>query len=102
MLLATPPLDVQAAVLEAVYPSIDRAIGNRLQRRIGSFGKLVAPLLLLQVRPRLGVAPADLRPADHISGLGCPVLIVGGMQDRPRSPIRSSCSRPRVSRKNSG
>jgi uncharacterized protein len=45
-LLATPPLDLQAAVLEAVYPSIDRAIVNRLHMRIGSFGKLVAPLLL--------------------------------------------------------
>ena len=81
-LLATPPLDVQAVVLEAVYPSIDRAIVNRLRMRTGPVAKLVAPLLLLQLRPRLGVGPADLRPADHISGLGCPVLIVGGTLDR--------------------
>jgi alpha/beta superfamily hydrolase len=30
-LLATPPLELNGAVLEAVYPSIDRAVVNRLR-----------------------------------------------------------------------
>jgi hypothetical protein len=77
-LLATPPLEVQAAVLEAVYPSIDRAIVNRLRIRIGPFAPALAPLLLVQLRPRLGVAAVDLRPVEHIARLGCPVLVVGG------------------------
>ncbi len=81
-LLATPPLQIQAAVLESVYPSIDRAITNRLRMRIGPLGSAFTPLLLLQLRPRLNVAPADLRPVDHVAMLGCPVLIVGGAEDR--------------------
>jgi alpha-beta hydrolase superfamily lysophospholipase len=80
-LLATPPLEVQAAVLEAVYPSIDRAIVNRLRMRIGPFAHAMAPLLLVQLRPRLGVAPIQLKPVDHIARLGCPLLVVGGTFD---------------------
>jgi len=80
--LATPLLHVDAAVLEAVYPSIERAIVNRLDVRFGAFGRLAAPLLLLQFKPRLGVAPADLKPVDHIAELGCPLLVVAGTADR--------------------
>jgi uncharacterized protein len=81
-LLAAPPLEVDAAVLEAVYPSIDRAIVNRLRMRLGPFASAVAPLLLVQFRPRLHVAASDLRPVDHVSRLGCPILIVGGTIDQ--------------------
>jgi alpha-beta hydrolase superfamily lysophospholipase len=81
-LLAAPPLEVQAAVLEAVYPSIDRAVVNRLEMRIGPLGRWLAPALLVQLRPRLGIAAAELRPADHIARLGCPILVIGGGRDQ--------------------
>src|SRR5262245_8964633 len=81
-LLAAPPLSIQAAVLEAVYPSIDRAVANRLRMRMGPAGELAAPFLLAQLRPRLQVTESDLRPIDHIANLGCPVLVVGGKDDR--------------------
>jgi alpha-beta hydrolase superfamily lysophospholipase len=81
-LLATPPLHIDAAVLEAVYPSIDRAIVNRLEMRVGPLGRVATPALLLQLQPRLGVAPADLKPVDHIAQLGCPILVVAGSADR--------------------
>jgi fermentation-respiration switch protein FrsA (DUF1100 family) len=81
-LFATPPLRTEAAVLEAVYPSIDRAIVNRLEMRLGPLGRLAAPLLLLQLRPRLGVGAADLKPIDHIAQLACPLLVIGGTADR--------------------
>jgi len=81
-LLATPPLDVQGAVLEAVYPAIDRAIVNRLEIRIGPVAPLLAPLLVLQLRPRLGIRPGDLSPVDHIAKLHCPVLLIAGAADR--------------------
>jgi len=81
-LLATPPLHVQAAVLEAVYPSIERAIVNRVEMRMGPLGRLAAPLLLLQLQPRLGVAAADLTPVNHIAQLACPLLVIGGTTDR--------------------
>lgn len=81
-LLAAPPLEIRAAVLEAVYPSIDRAIANRLHMRLGPFESAVTPLLLLQLRPRLHVATDDLRPVDHVARLGCPILVVGGALDQ--------------------
>lgn len=81
-LLATPPLEVQALIIEAVYPSIDRAVVNRLRMRIGRFGSLAAPFLLMQLHLRLGVAAAELKPVDHVSVLRCPVLIIGGTDDQ--------------------
>jgi uncharacterized protein len=81
-LLATPPLELDAAVFEAVYPSIDRAVINRLSMRVGPLARLTAPLLLLQMRARIGVGAPELRPVDHIGKLRCPVLIVAGTLDR--------------------
>jgi fermentation-respiration switch protein FrsA (DUF1100 family) len=81
-LLAAPALDVQAVILEAVYPSIDVAVENRLRMRLGSLGAALAPLLLVQLRPRLGVGPSDLKPVDRIAMLRCPVLLIGGMADQ--------------------
>lgn len=80
-LLATPPLDVQGVVLEAVYPSIDVAVKNRLEMRIGRLGRFMAPPLLFQLQPRLGVNPSELRPLDHIGEVHCPLLIIGGADD---------------------
>jgi dipeptidyl aminopeptidase/acylaminoacyl peptidase len=80
--LAAGELDVHAVVLEAVYPSIEAAVDNRLRIRLGEAGTWLAPLLLMQLSPRLGVNAADLRPAASISRLHCPVLIIAGENDR--------------------
>ena len=102
-LLASPPLDVEGVVLEAVYPSIEQAVGNRLRMRIGALGSMVTPLLLVQLRPRLGVAPADLRPVQHIGAIGCPVLVVGGTSiDTRLLRTPNSCLPLRGSRRNCG
>ena len=81
-LLATPPLELDGAVFEAVYPSIDRAVVNRLSMRVGPLAHLAAPLLLLQMGPRIGVDASELRPVDHIGKLRCPVLLIAGTLDR--------------------
>jgi fermentation-respiration switch protein FrsA (DUF1100 family) len=81
-LLATPPLQVDALVLEAVYPTIERATENRLAMRLGPLGTVASSVLLAQLRARLGVSAAQLRPVDHVSRLNCPVLIIGGALDR--------------------
>jgi fermentation-respiration switch protein FrsA (DUF1100 family) len=81
-LLAAPSLDIDAAVFEAVYPSIEVAIENRLRLRLGSLGAALSPLLLVQLGPRLGVSPSNLKPLERIAELRCPVLIVGGIDDR--------------------
>jgi fermentation-respiration switch protein FrsA (DUF1100 family) len=81
-LLANPPLPVQALVLESVYPTIQEATANRLQIRFGPPGRLLTPLLLLQLRPRLDVGPLQLRPVDRIGSVRCPVLVISGTKDR--------------------
>src|SRR5262249_8621858 len=48
--------------------------------------ELAAPLLLLQLRPRLGVSAAELRPVDRIANFRQPVLIVAGDADRDTTP----------------
>lgn len=85
-ILAGPMLGIQGAVLEAVYPAIDRAVDNRLRMRLGAVGEWLSPLLLWQLHPGLGVSPDDLRPVDRIGDVRYPVLIVGGTRDAHTTP----------------
>lgn len=71
-----------AVVLESVYPSIEEAVRNRLHIYFGAVGSWLSPLLLAQLSPRLGVAPAELRPIERVSLLRCPVMVVHGTEDR--------------------
>jgi fermentation-respiration switch protein FrsA (DUF1100 family) len=73
---------VHAVVLESVYPTIEEAVANRLRMRLGAVGAWASPLLLMQLRPRLGVSPEDLRPIARASRLRGPVLVVQGSEDR--------------------
>ena len=52
-LLATPPLSVDAIVLEQVYPTLDQAISDRISMRLGPWSTVLAPLLSWQLRPRV-------------------------------------------------
>lgn len=85
-LLATPQLRVDAVILEQVYPTIERATANRLRKYFGPFGTLGKPLLLMQMKSRLGVTPEQLRPIDHIAALRCPVFVLGGAVDEDTPP----------------
>jgi fermentation-respiration switch protein FrsA (DUF1100 family) len=76
------PLEIDALVLESVYPSIDAAIHNRVAARLGPLSSLPTALLLVQLRPRLGVWPSQLRPIAHLPDIGCPVYVVSGEADR--------------------
>ena len=80
-LLGPQPLSVDALVLEAVYPRIEAAVGNRIAIRFGSAGRLVTPLMLLQLQLRLGLDPAELEPVRQVSEVGCPVLVIAGSID---------------------
>ena len=73
-LLQAEPLRVDALVLEAVHPDLRRAVENRV-------GRLIAPLLLVQIEPRLGVKVERLNPARRIADVAAPVLVVGGALD---------------------
>lgn len=75
------PLNVDALVLESVYPSIQEAIRNRVSAHLGPFAPIPASLLIMQLQPRLGVSPQDLRPIDRLPDVGCPVCIASGSDD---------------------
>jgi uncharacterized protein len=85
-LLGPTPLLVDALVLESVYPDIGSATANRVRAVVGvRIGSLVAVplarLFELTMSPILGVAPAKLRPIDHIADVAAPVLIASGTLD---------------------
>lgn len=81
-------LGADVVVLEAVYSTLEQAVVNRLRLRSEALAVL-APVLLLQLEPRLGFGPEDLRPIDHVGALGVPVMIVAGSRDR-HTPLGES------------
>lgn len=80
-ILADPPLPVDALVVEAVYPSLDEAVADRLTMRFGRIGRTLTPLLTVQVRPRLGFRPGKLRPIGRVGALSMPKLFIAGSED---------------------
>jgi len=81
-LLGPAPLPVQALILEAVYPTLREAVVDRIGIRLGTFGRFLAPLLLMQVQPRLGVDPDSIAPIEGIRHISAPLLLIAGDQDR--------------------
>ena len=81
-LLATPPLKIDALVLEEVYPTIEIAMRNRMENYLGVFGRMLTPLLLNQLHWRLGVSASQLRPVDHIGNVECPMFIISGENEK--------------------
>src|SRR5215471_9181351 len=88
-LLSSPQLDVNAMVLEMVYPTIDQAISDRLTTRFGKAAKLVVPLLAWQLKPRLGVGAGELRPIDKVGQIGAAKLFIAGSEDK-YTPLNES------------
>lgn len=88
-LLGERPLDADALVLEAVYTTVDKAVENRLAIRMGGLAKVLSPLLLWQIEPRLGVSRSQLRPVDAVSLVSCPLLVISGSKDQRTTPSDS-------------
>jgi uncharacterized protein len=81
-LLANPPLDVDAMILESVFPTIDRAIANRMHNAVGAAGPLFTPMMTAMIRPRLGFGANELRPIDRVGRLKTPKFFMFGTADR--------------------
>ena len=79
--LLAAPLEIDALVLESVYPTITDAIHDRISMRLGPLHYVLAPALLVQLKPRLGISPSQLRPIDNIATVDCPVLVAAGDLD---------------------
>lgn len=85
LVLSRPGDVIDALVVEAMYPTIEDAVANRLSLRLGAAGAWLAPLLVHQIPLRTGVQVAGLRPVDAMPLLTCPVLVIGGADDRHTS-----------------
>ena len=81
LLFADRQPELDAVVLESVYPTITDAVQDRLVKRLGPAGAWAAPLLLLQIPLRLGVGVHELRPIEAISAIRAPVLVASGTAD---------------------
>jgi esterase/lipase len=71
-----------AIILESVYPTIEEAIKNRIALRLGELGRYLAPLLTLQIKPRLGINIDQLHPIDHIKNVKGAIFVVCGSIDK--------------------
>lgn len=80
-LLSEPPLQVDAMVLESVYPDIVRATEDRIVMRLGAIGKIFTPLLTTQLRLRLGIGVEQLRPIDGAPKVTAPKFFLAGTDD---------------------
>lgn len=81
-LLGAEPLHVDALVLEAVYPTIEEAVTDRLAIRIGKLAPIVSPFFYYQIPFRLGISLDALKPVNAIKNIHSPVLVIGGSEDQ--------------------
>ncbi len=89
-LLGSQSLEVDAIVVECVFATIEEAVANRVRMRLGPLTPIASPLLLGQLRPRLGISPSSLRPIDHVADLAAPIMVLAGSDDQ-RTTIDESC-----------
>lgn len=80
-LLGSVAIDADALILESVYPTIEEAVTDRIESRLGALGKLLAPLLYYQIPLRINVPLEKLRPIESLKNIKAPVFIIGGSLD---------------------
>lgn len=84
------PLPVDAMILQAVYPDIDRAIRNRLRAKGGSiFAAILTRMLTYQSPVLYDVWPASISPISAARTFKKPVLVIGGGNDVYTPPSES-------------
>jgi len=81
-ILASPALEVDAMVLEAVYPDIEQAVANRVERYLGAWARGLGRLLIMQLPLRAGIEKEALRPIDRVGAIKSPKLFIVGANDR--------------------
>lgn len=84
------PINADAMILQAVYPDLKRAIGNRITAHAGSvLGGVITPFLTHQSRFRFGVAPDNVSPVTAAGKFDRPVLVIGSEADIYTPPKES-------------
>ena len=88
-LLAEPKIEVNALVVEMVYPTIQQAIDNRMRHYLNFVGGWLTPLFIAQLKPRLGIAPEVLQPISKVNALTMPKLFIAAAADK-HTPLAES------------
>ena len=81
-ILGPAPLDTDAFILEAVFPSIEAAVANRIKLRLGKPFAWTQALISLQIPLRTGTPLKSLRPIDQIGRIQEPIFLIAGAEDR--------------------
>jgi len=81
-LLGVGPIEVDALILESVYPTIVDAIKDRIEIRLGRIGRFLAPILYLQIPLRINASLDELKPIDALKKVYVPVFIISGTNDQ--------------------
>jgi pimeloyl-ACP methyl ester carboxylesterase len=79
--LAQPPIEVQAMVLEMMYPTIVDATKDRIEMRLGPAGRCLSPLLTAQIHLRSECTTDDLCPLVAVAKIPAPKLFLAGTAD---------------------
>jgi fermentation-respiration switch protein FrsA (DUF1100 family) len=82
IVLAKPPLQLDAVVLESLHPTIEEAVENRLKLHLGKLGPIFSPLLLWQLSFRLDTPLEEINPITRIGDLNAPLLLISGTDDQ--------------------
>jgi pimeloyl-ACP methyl ester carboxylesterase len=88
-LLGPGPLRANAFVLESVYPTIRKAVSNRLAAWFGPLGgvaKWFTSAVINVVGSDAGVSEAELQPIQRIGQINAPLLLLAGTAD-PYTPL---------------
>lgn len=79
--LLASPLHIDALVIESTYSTIEQATCNRIDTNLGFASSVAMPMLLCQLKPRLGIGVGDLQPINLISKVDCPIFVISGSED---------------------
>lgn len=80
-LLQKEPEKADALILEMVYPTMQKAVENRLNLWLFNGADKLSPLLTYQLPFRIGVSVDEMRPIDKIKNVNCPILFIVGEND---------------------
>ncbi len=75
------PKNIDAIIIESVYPDIRSAVVNRIKAKLGFLHKIPSEILLSQLEPRLGFKISELAPIDKIGTINSPIFIISGSDD---------------------
>jgi len=81
IVLAKQDLKLDAVILESLHPTIEEAVGNRLNLHFGKYGSVLLPLMLSQLSFYLDTSMNKLSPITRINDLNSPLLLISGTHD---------------------